>query len=108
MTRRKRLTNKERCEAIRFVNAMHVIIAAATKHDLSDEEVALLVSVDVSLVRPIGHIEQPDGLDIPTAEAMADRLTRITAHDRMRLAAFRAETEQKPGTYCLVRADPIP
>jgi DNA-binding transcriptional ArsR family regulator len=67
-----------------------------------------LAAVDAWLGRLIAHYETPDGVDGRAVEAMAERLTRITAHDRMRLAAFRAKTEQKPGTYCLANGDPLP
>lgn len=102
------LTTVERIDAIRFANATGRMIDIAREHDLSDDDVAFLVSVDVQTIRLIGHFEAADDVDGRTVEAMADRLTRITAHDRMRLAAFRAETEQKPGTYCLARAEPLP
>lgn len=94
--------DRSKFEVICFVNAAVAIHDPARQHRLTDEEVAFLLSADPDSVRQILNFDWPPGLELSDIEAMGDRMSRISAHDRMRLAAFRAETEQIPSD-----SDPI-
>lgn len=91
------MTPAERVDTYRFVDAAMVIIDIEIVCGFTHEEIACLLSVDVETVRNICRFDLQDGVDVAAVEAIADRASKITAHDRMRLAAFRAKTEQIPG-----------
>jgi hypothetical protein len=57
---------------------------------MTPDEIGFLVGADATTVRQLGTFEIPDDMELSAVQAMAERLKHITAHDRMRLAAFRA------------------
>ena len=86
------MTPAERCEFYGSVEMVCWIIATAIEHKLTDEEIAFLASADVETVHQIVNFEWASE-NLSVVEDLANRMQILTAHDKMRLAAFRAKNQ---------------
>lgn len=79
---------------------------AVREQGLTDREAGHLLSEPRWFIQRTRHHEFFSSADAAAIEAMAARLRRLSAHDRLRLAALRAKTEQKPGNTAPPAATP--